>query len=188
MSLPAPLPVLEGARVTLRKFDTAQISARYVGWLNDAEVNRFSRRGGRVTSEAEARAYIASRTADEAVFGIHTPAEGHVGNLKLGPVDWDNRRADISIVIGEKRVWGRGLAAESIYLATRFAFEQLQLNRIDAGSGNPAFIKAVRNLGWTLEGVLRERVLLESGFVDWSVLAILRREFRRLPRYERAGT
>jgi len=34
---------------------------------------------------------------------------------------------------------------------------------------------------------LRERVLLASGFVDWCVLALLRREFRRLPRYDRAA-
>jgi hypothetical protein len=42
----------------------------------------------------------------------------------------------------------------------------------------------VTKLGWITEGVQRERVRLASGFVDWTLLAQLRREFRRVPRFE----
>lgn len=183
-ALPRPLPVVEGARVSLKPFDDSQISARYLAWLNDPEVNRFSRRGGQATTEADARRYLAGLGLDDAIFGIHAGEMGHVGNLKIGPVDWANSRTDLSIVVGEKRAWGKGIGTEAIYLASRFVFEALRLNRIDAGSGNPAFVRAVTKLGWKAEGVQRERVRLAGGFADWTLLAQLRREFSRLPRFE----
>lgn len=183
-ALPWPLPCVEGARVSLRPFDAPQISDRYLAWLNDPEVNRLSRRGGQATTEADARRYLASLGRDEAIYGIHARALGHVGNLKIGPVDWGNSRTDLSIVVGEKQAWGRGVGTEAIYLASRFVFETLRLNRIDAGSGNPAFVRAVTKLSWTAEGTQRERVRLASGFVDWTLLAQLRREFRRIPQFE----
>ena len=177
--------VLRGLRVTLRPFGIEQMTTRYLGWLNDPEVNRWSRRSemGNI-DEVAARAYLKSLVDDERILGIHLAGDGHIGNIKFGPIDWANSRTDISIVIGERHVWGRGVGAEAVYLVSQYLFETLGLNRLDAGSCNPAFVKMVQNIGWRVEGVLRERVRLGDQFYPYTILAQLRSEFARLDRFE----
>lgn len=177
-------PMLRGRTVTLRPFDAAQISARYLRWLNDPEVNAYSRRRGTRLTAADAERYLASLAAEEVVLGIHLTDHGHVGNLKYGPIDRANGRADISIVIGEPAVWGQGVGAEAVYLVSRHLFEEVGLHRLEAGSGNPAFIAMVERLGWRREGVLQQRVCIGERLVDWVLLAQLRPEFQRRPDLE----
>lgn len=176
--------VLRGARLLLRPLGPEAVDERYLAWLNDPEVNRFSQRHGHHTTLGEARAYLETLGADETVLGIEVDDLGHVGNVKYGPIDHHNRRCDISILIGEHAAWGRGVGTEAIYLVSRHLFETRGLNRLDAGSANPAFLKLVDKLGWRVEGVLRERVRIGDRFLDWTLVAQLRGEFRRRPEYE----
>lgn len=179
--------VLEGRRLRLEPFRPDQVHDRYLGWLSDPEVNAYSQRrnSGPVSAES-ARQYLSSLNADEVVLAVHCPEHGHVGNVKYGPIDRANRRADISILMGETKVWGRGYGTEALYLVSRHLFETEGLHRVDAGSTNPAFLGAVARLGWSVEGVLRQRVLLGDTFVDWTLVAQLAHEFVRRPELEPA--
>jgi RimJ/RimL family protein N-acetyltransferase len=159
------------------------VNERYLAWLSDPVVNAHSRRAGTSTSAMEAKLYLASLGPDEAVLGIHHRALGHVGNVKYGPIDRANDRADISILIGARDAWGKGVGREAVYLVTRHLFETEGLNRVDAGSGNPAFVRMVQSLGWRVEGVQRERVRVGDRHLDWTLLAQLRREFVLRPEF-----
>lgn len=176
---------LQGRTLALRPFDAEQIHDRYLAWLSDPVINAHSRRAAAApVSEQDAKKYLEGLAPDEVVLGIHLPDIGHVGNVKFGPIDHDNSRADISILIGEASVWGRGVGKEAVYLVTRHLFEDRGLNRVDAGSSNPAFLKMVADLGWAVEGVLRQRVRFADGFRDHTLVAMLRDEFRRRPDLE----
>ena len=181
-------PVLRGRHVILAPFRIDDISERYLSWLNDPVVNAYSRRrqARKAADRASAIQYLANLEPDEVVLAVHTAADGHVGNVKYGPVDRDNLRADISILIGERPVWGQGLGAEAVYLVTRYLLETLGLHRVDAGSNNPAFLRMVEKLGWRVEGVLRERVRVGDTFRDHILVAQLSTEFRRRSEYEPA--
>lgn len=179
--------ILRGCRLTLTPFLPEQVHDRYLSWLSDPEVNRYSqRRNAGTVSAQSAQDYLSSLKTDEAVLAVHCPEHGHVGNVKYGPIDRLNRRADISILMGERQVWGRGYGTEAIYLVSRHLFETENLNRVDAGSTNPAFLRAVAKLGWRTEGVLRQRVWLGDHFVDWTLVAQLQSEFTRRPEWELA--
>jgi [ribosomal protein S5]-alanine N-acetyltransferase len=179
------MTVLEGRRLVLKTFDAAQIHSRYLGWLSDPIVNEYSRRQqlGAVTADA-ARAYLDGLRVDEEVLGIHWDTAGHVGNIKYGPIDHDNDCADVSILIGEHSVWGHGVGSEAVYLVARHLFLERGLHRIDAGSSNPAFLKLVERLGWSIEGVLRERIKLPHGYRDHTLVGLLAHEFRRRAEFE----
>ena len=180
-------PALHGRRVVLRVFDADQIHDGYLHWLNDPVVNKHSqRRDGSPIDAAAARRYLDTLRTDEVVLGIHHREHGHVGNIKYGPIDWANRRADISIMIGEPAVWGQGVGAEAVYLVTKYLFAEKGLNRVDAGTRNPAFIRLVQKLGWTVEGVQRQRIGAQGGFHDQTLLAQLAVDFRRHPDFETA--
>ena len=64
----------------------------------------------------------------------------HVGNIKIGPVNWNHYyAADVSYFIGDRNAWGQRLPTQSVSLVTPFGFERLGLNKCKAGvySGNP---------------------------------------------------
>jgi RimJ/RimL family protein N-acetyltransferase len=184
--IPSPHPELVGRSIVMRRFDSSQIHDRYIGWLNDPVVNAHSRRLGLpAVGEHEARGYLEGLVGDEIVLAIHHPDHGHVGNLKYGPVDWPNQRSDISILIGERAVWGKGLGAEAMYLATAFLFRDLGLNRVDAGSNNPAFLAMVSKLGWRVEGVLQQWIRIGDRFADHTLVALLKQQFETRPEFER---
>jgi ribosomal-protein-alanine N-acetyltransferase len=170
--------------VQLRPFESADLTERYLGWLNDPVVNAYSRRRNVRTSREEASEYMASLRPDEMVLAILIEAEDHVGNIKFGPIDWVNSCADISILIGEPKVWGRGIGAEAVYVTSKYLIGELGLNRVHADSCNPIFIRLVERLGWKIEGVLRERVRLGTEFLDDTLVALLAREFRTIEEFE----
>ncbi len=171
-------PRLVGRRVRLEPFEARHITDRYIGWLNDPVVNAYSRRLGKRTSTEDAHLYMSALRPDEHVLAIVTEADGHVGNVKYGPIDWRNACADISILIGDPSVWGRGIGAEAVHIVSRYLFKDLGLSRVHADSYNPAFLKMVAKLGWKVEGVLRERVRLGEDLVDDTVVSLLAREFK----------
>lgn len=179
----AAAPRLIGRRVTLVPFGPDRITDRYVAWLNDPEVNAYSRRKGVHTTAADAGRYLSSLRDDEHVLAILVGGE-HVGNVKYGPVDWQNACADISILVGERAIWGQGIGAETVYLVSRHLLTDVGLNRVHADSFNPAFLRLVDRLGWRIEGVLRERVRLGDHFFDDTVVSLLAREFRVIDAFE----
>jgi [ribosomal protein S5]-alanine N-acetyltransferase len=174
---------LTGSRVTLVPFGPEHLTQRYLGWLNDPEVNAYSRRKGVASTIDDARRYIASLRPDEIVLAILV-GDRHVGNVKLGPVDWENACADISILVGERDVWGKGVGAEAVYLVGRHLLKEVGLNRLYADSRNPAFLRLVDKLGWRVEGVQRERLRVDGRFVDNTLVALLAREFRTIAAFE----
>lgn len=179
---------LQGARLTLTPFTPDRISARYLAWLGDPVVNAHSQRAGRpVPSVEEAARYLIGLSPFEAVFAMDCAQLGHIGNVKFGPIDETNARSDISILVGEHSAWGKGYGAEAVYLVTRHLFETRGLNRVDAGSANPAFLALVSKLGWRVEGVRREAVRVGGTLRDWTLVALLAREFVRRPEFEAAG-
>lgn len=173
-------PVLLGARLRLAPFGPRQISERYLGWLADPVVNEFSRRRDMPpAARDDAEKYLVGLRTDEAVLAIESFEFGHIGNVKYGPIDSVNKRSDIAIMIGEKAAWGHGLGAEAVYLVTRWLFESRGMNKVDAGSTNPAFLKLVGRLGWQIEKAERSGTAPER-----KVVAMFACDFQRLKEFE----
>lgn len=178
-------PCLVGRRVRLLPFNESHITERYLSWLVDDEVNRYSRRYGQPAQTAnDVRAWMASLPADEIIFAVETQGYGHIGNIKYGPIHWSNLEAEISIMMGATDAWGQGFGAEATYLLSQYLFLERNLNRLFAGSINPAFIKMVENLGWKREGILRQQVRIAGTFCDSTLLSLLASEFQRNEKYE----
>lgn len=181
-------PVIRGARLCLRPYHPEQASERYIGWLNDPEVNAYSRRANHRTSMADAKAYLAGLGPGTCVLAVEHDTLGHIGNVQYGPIDVANQRAEISVLLGERTAWGQGFGKEAVYLVAHHLFECEGLNRVFAGSANPAFLALVAGLGWRVEGAWREHVFLANSFVDWTMVGQLKREFVTMPQFHRNTT
>ncbi len=174
---------IQGRDIFLRPISPADHNKAYLGWLNDAEINRYTQRRFWPTST--------SQGFDDDNATIHLAIcmdEGstHVGNISLGPINWKQRFAEVRILLGDRSVWRQGVGAQALYLITRHALVTLGLHRIEAGSANPAFNACVtKKLGWVEEGRKRERFFADGERLDIVMTGLLQSEFTYLSQYEK---
>ena len=49
------------------------------------------------------------------LFGIFVKdTNEHIGNIKIGPINFTYLRTELGIIIGEKNFWKKGFASESL--------------------------------------------------------------------------
>jgi [ribosomal protein S5]-alanine N-acetyltransferase len=160
----------------LRPLEESDITARYLAWFADPDVTRFLE--VRNLTASDSKTYLNAGRASRSYFlyAICLSESGrHIGNLKIGPIDWRHRIADLVTVIGDKACWGRGLASEAIALGSRVAFEFYGLRKLHGAilAGNTGSIKAYLRGGWDIEGRLRAHRLVEGSAMDLVLVSCL---------------
>lgn len=169
MAKPPVLRELRGGRVLLRDLTESDVTDSYVRWMNDPEVVRYLESRYTAHTAGDILEYVRGVRADpnSLMWAICSAGTGeHVGNIKLGPVDWIHRRGDIGLMIGERSVWGQGYATEAISLLAEYAFSDLKLHRLTAGSYemNAGSIGAFLRAGFEIDGVWRDHYEIDGGF------------------------
>ena len=79
-----------------------------------------------------------------------------------------------------RHYWGRGIMTEALSLIIGHAFENSEVNRIEAfiEPPNKASRALLRRLGFRMEGTLREHEMCRGKLTDIQVLGLLRREWK----------
>ena len=166
---------LKGDKVYLEPFSPDhRDDPRYLGWLHDYEVIKTLNLPAYVAEPVpyELVAAYCDRliNSDTDLFlAIHDQRDDRfVGTIKAAHIDWYAETADIGIMIGEKSVWGHGIATDSIRLLCTYLFSSMKLRRLTAGamSINPAMIAVFEKLGFQREGCLRDHDRHENGYCD----------------------
>jgi RimJ/RimL family protein N-acetyltransferase len=94
-----------------------------------------------------------------------------------------DRQAGFGILIGEKAEWSRGYGTEATRLIVRYAFDVLNLNRVwlHVLEDNQRGQRAYENVGFKVEGVLRQAGFREGRYMDMITMGILRGELIEEP-------
>ena len=156
--LPKQDEEIRGDSIYLRQLGDSDFTNNYLNWLKDKSINQYLESRHTSHSKESLISYInyCNKSENNFLFGVFTKVENeHIGNIKLGDIDWKNQNANIGIIIGEKDFWGKGIATTAIQLLTSFAFTNLQLTSLCAGcyEENFAAKKAFLKSGWKLSGV-----------------------------------
>lgn len=164
------LPTLTTARCTLEAFSEAHLGSRYVSWLNDPEVVRYSEQRHRAHDLNSCRAYLKSFDGTPHYFAAiigHTPNLGHIGNINAY-VDEKNGVADIGIMVGEKSAWGQGYGAEAWQALSDFLLIEKGLRKITAGTlaNNQGMLKIMQKTGMTEDGRRLKQMLWNGQEID----------------------
>lgn len=162
---------LLGKKVYLRPFSIADATGRYVRWLNDTAVNQYLESRFKRATIQSVRDYIKEVLADKSsyFFAIIETASGeHIGNIKLGPVHPYHKTGDVGYFIGEKWAWGKGYATEAVLLIAAFAFTQLKLHKITAGTyaPNAGSARVLQKAGFKQEGLRIKQYRIGRGYAD----------------------
>lgn len=168
---------LDTPRLTLEPFAERHLSDRYVGWLNDPEVVRFSEQRHRTHSRESAAAYLRSFEGTPHYFWAVLTRDAqpvHIGNINAY-VDPVNGVADIGVLIGDKTVWGCGYGGEAWIAICRFLLDS-GLRKVTGGTlaSNLGMMAIMRRAGMSPDGVRRRHAVVDGEPVDMVHMALFR--------------
>lgn len=163
-------PVIATARLQLVPFTTAHIHERYVGWLNDPDVVRYSENRHSHHTMESCQQYVADMQASEHLFWAierRDDAPAHIGNI-TAYLDRPNNVADVAIMIGETDARSRGLGTEAWCAVVAHLLDTRGIRRVQAGTmaPNTAMRGVFHKSGMTEEGRQHGRFLLDEKPVD----------------------
>lgn len=175
--------ILEGNSFVLRPLEEKDLEGNYPAWFTDPEVTRFNSHGRAPIPAARMLEYVQrSQTAPELLVMAIVLKEGkrHVGNIALQNISASDKSAEYAVIIGEKDVWGKGLAREASLLLLRYGFEKLNLHRIYCGTSekNLPMQKLAAAMGMREEGRRRQAFFKNGEYLDVLEYGILKSEFR----------
>ena len=175
-------PTLETERLRLRPFDESDLDDLYA-LMSDAHVLRywdsapwterprsdaFFARTLRLAAEGSAARLVVVRREDEAFLGW----------CGISGYDPGFRSASLTYVLTAD-VWGQGYATEAARALLTWAYDTLDLNRVqaEADTRNTGSRRVLEKLGFTLESTLREDCVVDGVVSDSWVFGLLRREW-----------
>ena len=185
-------PYAEGSLVFLRPLERTDLNERYLSWLNDPEVTRYTEVGTFPSTMADLENYyrdVVGAKNNVMLAVVDKKSGQHVGNAKLGPIQWVHRSAIFSILIGEKDLWGKGVGMEATRLMIEYGFNRLNLHRIDLGvfAEHEAAVKCYEKVGFKVEGRMREDLFQGGEYRDRLWMGLLRSEYKPLNRPASSG-
>lgn len=166
-------------RLHLRKMKVSDSPVLFKIW-SDPDVTKFMNIS-RFTNESQAKEMIEildelSQTNKAIRYSmIDLKSNEIVGTCGFNSIDFENARVEIGYDIA-KIHWGMGYAPEGIRALIKYAFEDLQLNRIEAKvePANLNSIKVLQKLNFTFEGTLRQYEKSKDNFIDINMYSLLK--------------
>ncbi|HEY8609596.1 MAG TPA: GNAT family protein [Noviherbaspirillum sp.] len=117
---------------------------------------------------------------DEVLFAIRDYEKNRcIGHLGLYRIDYRTRSCEYGIMIGDKDYWGIGAGRAVTAFALRYAFDELNMNRVELSllATNERAKALYLAHGFRQEGVLRQACFKDGDYVDVLVMSLLRREY-----------
>jgi RimJ/RimL family protein N-acetyltransferase len=140
---------------------------------NDPEVRHYARAWFPITIEARNKIRTENaevgQKSDGIVFTIKLKGDDRpIGSVGLNAISWADRNCWLGLVIGDKTMWGMGIAVEAGALALDYAFGELGLHKVITGifQPNKRSQGAAKKAGFILRGVRKEQIFVDGNFVD----------------------
>lgn len=175
--------MISGTRVDLRAVESYDIPV-LTRWLNDADVMLYWGRPGNTVSqvEVEAQERVNAARGNSRKYIIQTKAGEAIGQIDYYDLDWQNRSAWTSIMVGEKEYWSGGYGTDAMRTLLGYLFHQLGLHRVvlTVHASNVRAQRSYAKNGFVSEGVLREWAHFDGAWVDGVIMAVLSQDFEQV--------
>src|ERR1700759_2302456 len=166
-----PTPTLHTARLCLRPFTSADADALFAlhssprvlrywdapPWTERERAERFIGACQQMTQEGNGARLAIERVSDEAFIGW------------CGLTRWNPQYRSASLgYCFDAAAWGHGYATEAALALLRWAFDALDLNRVQAETDtrNAAAARVLEKLNFMREGTLRENCIVDGEVSD----------------------
>lgn len=177
--------MIYGERVRLRAIERSDIPT-FVRWFNDPEVRRYLLVYAPISAAQEEKwleeVLQRIQRREEFVFVVEARVGDewvHIGIVGLHQINWKDRNAVFGIVLGEKAYWDQGYGTDATHTMLRFAFEELNLHRVELEvfDENARARRCYEKAGLRHEGTRRQAAFFEGMYHDSHLMSVLREEF-----------
>lgn len=171
--------ILGDEDISLRVLEPQHVDNNYVRWMNDYEIVKHTEQKYRTHSINGVKGFVFEKYKSDLdlLFGIYYKS-AHIGNIKLGPIDFNHLVSDISYFIGDKTMWGQGITSQVIDAVVGIAFDEIGLEKVTAGAyeNNLGSIRVLEKNGFVREGVKKSQVLFEGKRIDAIIYGKIKEE------------
>jgi ribosomal-protein-alanine N-acetyltransferase len=183
-NIESTFPVIETRRLILREITLDDLDWYFTHFSipEIVEGTAFPAPETREAAQKEMERYILNLFREEKGFRWGITLKGSkklIGSCGFYGWDKDKARSAEAGYDLEPAHWGKGIMTEALRAITEFGFEKLNLNRIQVmiPTHNQRSMRLVQRLGFSKEGVLRERSAFRGQPVDDVCFSLLRREW-----------
>lgn len=170
------VPTLHGTQVLLRPMTMADLP-HLMRWGSDPAFRwyQWGMQPGRF-AEPDATQWIEFMTRDsESGAWVIEHDAAPVGFANFRDVKPKGRSCAVGIGIGEPALWGRHLGREAFALEIRYLRDELRMHRISLSviAHNDRAIWMYKSLGFAVEGIERDGIGRDDGFLDDVQMALV---------------
>jgi RimJ/RimL family protein N-acetyltransferase len=167
---------IQTQRLFIKPFTVEHLTPRYVSWLNDPLVVRYSEQRHKKHTVESCHAYMNSFENTPHYFWAIEEIEtgmGHIGNINAY-IDTNNLIADIGILIGVNDAWNKGYGFEAFEAVCGFLARKETIRKITAGtmSTNLSMLKILEKMNMVPDGQRKRQFLFEDREADLIHMAL----------------
>lgn len=145
------------------------VTENYVQWMNNYDVVKHTKQKNKKHTIKNIAKFVKEKqkSKTEFLYGIYLKNDKkreHIGNIKLGPINFTHRNGNISYLIGKKDYWGKGYATQAISEVIKMAKNKFKLKKLQAsfdGINIGSKIVLEKN-NFKQEGVLKSHTLFQG--------------------------
>jgi RimJ/RimL family protein N-acetyltransferase len=172
--------MIRGEHVNLRAVERTDAPDLF-RWFNDPEVMRFWGVGDATASSSEVQRRVEGWLDEEARLDrpvcliVETLDGTAVGVVVLSEYRHDDRSTALSLMIGDRANWGRGLGGDALQTVIDACFANWNLHRVWLRTDvfNERAQRLYRRCGFTHEATLRDATYLDGEYHDVLIFGLL---------------
>jgi [ribosomal protein S5]-alanine N-acetyltransferase len=142
-------------RFYLRHLSISDATETYLSWFKDPKAIEFIDYAQNNSELNDLRIFIEEKNASKKslFFGIFTIRDNiHIGNIKFEPIDFEQKKAEMGILIGNSIWRGRGAGPEVITGSGRWLKDNYNIKTMTLGVAinNERAVTAYKKIGFIL--------------------------------------
>lgn len=174
---------IKTTRLCIVPFNENHLRQKYVDWLNDCELMRYSEQRHKKHDLDECRIYWESfKNTPNFFWAIEEIELGyrHIGNMTAF-VNEKNLLADLGIMIGAEETRNKHYGIEAWLGVCYYMFKVVHIRKITAGtlSINAPMLKIMEQAGMVEDGIRKRHFLIDGREVDIIHKALFKEEWEK---------
>ena len=175
-----------GKNVYFRYPTKADAVGKWHHWLNSPDVTRFlASQNWPISPEDQLNYLKNTRKSKQRLLLsiIDRASSNHIGVGSLGSIDYINRRAEVSLIIGEAEYRDGIRALECLSMLTEIGLVKLNLNKlvVTSLSISLAGLKIDSAIGYRECGRWHEHAFIDGNYVDCVLMELFQRDWLESP-------
>tara|TARA_Y100000768_G_C23661660_1_gene533471 strand:- start:63 stop:578 length:516 start_codon:yes stop_codon:yes gene_type:complete len=118
----------------IKKLVSSKDIEKWLSWLNDENITKFSDKRFKKHTISSQNKFLKKKINEKNSYIFQIKFKNKfIGVIELSSVNILNKGCEISYMIGEKKMHGKGLGTKAIKICLQFAKHQLNLKKVYAG-------------------------------------------------------